>query len=67
MLPVCTLVNPGSGGRGLDSLDGYKLKNGSPCIDAGTFVEDCGSRDFWGAKLPRGKKPDIGANAFGRP
>jgi len=61
------LVNPGSGGRGLDSLDDYKLKNGSPCIGTGTFVEDCGPHDFWGAKLPWEKKPDIGAQTFRRP
>lgn len=61
------LVNPGSGGRGLDSLVGYKLKNGSPCIGAGTFIEDSGSHDFWGTKLPQGKKPDIGASAYRRP
>ena len=57
------LINPGSGEHGLDSLEGYKLKNDSPCINAGTFIEDCGAYDFWGTKLPQGKNTDIGAQA----
>ncbi len=54
-------MNPGSGKAGLDSLDGYKLKDGSPCIGAGRVVKDNGGRDFWGSKLIQGKKPSIGA------
>jgi len=57
------LVNPGGGADGLDSLDGYKLKPGSPCIRAGLAVEDCGSRDFWGNRLRDDTNPDIGAQA----
>ncbi len=56
------LVKPGRGKNGFDSLGGYKLKDGSPCIGAGISIEDNGGRDFWGNKLPKGKKPDIGAH-----
>ncbi len=59
------LVRPGGGGDGLDSLEGYKLADGSPCIGAGVVIEDCGGRDFWGARIPKGGKRDIGAHAFG--
>jgi hypothetical protein len=55
------LVNPGSGGDGLNSLDGYQLAGGSPAIDAGLVFENLGDRDFWGNKVPAGNNPDIGA------
>jgi hypothetical protein len=55
------LVNAGSGKVGFDSLEGYKLKDGSPCIGAGIPITDNGDRDFWGNKIPEGKNPDIGA------
>ena len=38
--------------------DGYKLKAGSPAINAGTFVEGSGKYDFFGNAL--GILPDIG-------
>lgn len=57
------LVNPGSGGMGLTSLDGYKLKPGSPCIGTGIPVEDPGALDYWGNKLKKGK-PSIGVHEF---
>lgn len=41
-------VAPGTGGRGLDSLAGYKLRAGSPLRAAGVPVADNGGRDFWG-------------------
>lgn len=55
------LINPGTGGHGLDSLEGYKIRNDSPCIDAGIFIEDCGAQDFWGTPLPQDQNTDIGA------
>jgi endonuclease/exonuclease/phosphatase family metal-dependent hydrolase len=61
------LVNAGSGGDGLDSLAGYKLKPGSPCIGAGVAVENCGGRDFWGNPLPGDAKPNVGAQAAPEP
>jgi len=57
------LAEPGSGGIGPDSVDGYKLKDGSPCIAAGVKIPDNGGRDFWGNKVSQNRKPDIGAHS----
>ena len=53
-------VSPGSGRYGLSSLDGYRLKPGSPCFNQAKSVEtDDSTRDFYGN--PVQKKPtDIG-------
>ena len=56
------LVKPGSGKNGFDSLEGYKLKPGSPCIATGLPVPDSGGRDFWGNILSKNKKPNIGVD-----
>jgi hypothetical protein len=56
------LVDPGNGKLGFDSLEGYKLKDGSPCIGAGVPIKDNGGRDFWGNKIPEGKNPDVGVH-----
>jgi hypothetical protein len=55
-------VNPGSGGIGIETLDGYKLKPGSPCIDSGMSIENNGARDFWGGSMPIGLAADRGAH-----
>ena len=57
------LVSPGSGGIGINSVDGYKLQPNSPCIDAGVVIPNNGGRDYWGNPLSDGK-PDIGAHEF---
>jgi hypothetical protein len=68
------LVNPGSGGIGLDSVDGYQLQTGSPCIDAGAdpgIAQDDpnypnGGRDYWNNTLPaNGPELDVGAHEKG--
>jgi hypothetical protein len=56
-------VNPGSGGTGLNTVDGYKLKIGSPCRNAGISIPFNGGRDYWGNGLTIGK-PTIGAFEF---
>ncbi len=53
-------VLPGSGGNGLATLCGYKLREGSPCINTGMFIPMNGNRDFWGNPVEDGK-PDFGA------
>lgn len=58
------LVAPGRGRIRLDSLGGYKLKDGSPCIGAGLPVKDNGGRDFRGNQLPDVNAPDISAHQF---
>ena len=55
------LNDPGSGAAGFDSLEGYKLKDGSPCIRAGAAIVENGDHDFWGNPLPQGKNPSVGA------
>ncbi len=42
------LVAPGSGGLGICSVDGYKLKKGSPALGKGIAIENCGERDYFG-------------------
>jgi hypothetical protein len=57
-------VNPGSGGIGLDTLDGYRLRPSSPCVDAGLKMDQNGGRDFWGNPAPQGAGLDLGAHEF---
>jgi hypothetical protein len=57
------LVNPGSGGIGILTLDGYQLTSTSPCINTGRYIENNGGRDFFGNTLYNGN-PDIGAHEY---
>jgi hypothetical protein len=45
-------VNPGCAGLGIDTLDGYKLQPGSPCIDSGKTIPENGGLDYWGSPVP---------------
>jgi hypothetical protein len=56
------LVNPGSGGDGFSSLEGYKLQDGSPCTGSGIIVSDNGGRDFFGNPVPESFPPSLGAH-----
>jgi len=56
------LNKPGSGGEGLDSLQGYQLRSGSKAAGAGVPIPDNGGRDFWGNPVPAEKKPTVGAH-----
>jgi hypothetical protein len=51
----------GTGGHGFQTLDGYRLKDGSTAIGAGITVPDNGGRDFWGNILPD-RPPSVGAH-----
>lgn len=57
------LVATGTGGKGIDSLEGYKLQSNSPAIDAGMNIEDNGGKDYFGIQLTDGKT-DIGASEY---
>jgi len=57
------LVKVGSGGIGRNTVDGYRLKAGSPCIGAGIAITDNGGKDYWGNTLYNGN-PDIGAYEY---
>jgi len=59
------LVQPGSAGTDIDlrtmtALRGYRLKPGSPCIDAGVAIDNHGGKDLLGTKVIVGRV-DIGA------
>jgi len=45
---------------GINSLDGFKLQSGSPCIGTGKIITDNGGHDFWNNLLYNGN-PDMGA------
>lgn len=53
-------VNPGTGGFGFSTLDGYQLQSSSPAIDTGANIASNGGYDFWGNALSDGYT-DIGA------
>jgi len=55
------LTGPGSGGFGLSSLAGYRLRVDSSARKTGRFVQDNGGRDFWGNVVPSCKASDRGA------
>ena len=55
------LANPGSGGTGLASVDGYKLTAGSPAVLAGLTIPASGGSDYWGSPVPPGSRPNLGA------
>ncbi|MEI7982966.1 MAG: T9SS type A sorting domain-containing protein, partial [Bacteroidota bacterium] len=57
------LVGPGSGGSGINSVDGYMLQTGSSCINKGTAISGNGGKDYWGNHLYNGL-PDIGAHEY---
>ncbi|WNR46165.1 right-handed parallel beta-helix repeat-containing protein [Paenibacillus roseipurpureus] len=55
------LVNPGSGGVGRTTVDGYKLQNTSPLIHAGVVIPNNGGKDYWGTPVSATNNPNIGA------
>ncbi|MFW5877549.1 MAG: DUF7594 domain-containing protein [bacterium] len=54
------MLNPGSGGMGLGTVTGYKLKAGSPAIGTGIVVPDNGGRDYFNNEVSSAEKPNIG-------
>ncbi|MEA5129533.1 MAG: right-handed parallel beta-helix repeat-containing protein [Proteiniphilum sp.] len=56
------LMAPGTGKKGLESLEGYKLHKKSPARKAGTLIDHNGGKDFWGNKLPLYETPSIGVH-----
>ncbi|MCU0796551.1 MAG: autotransporter-associated beta strand repeat-containing protein [Akkermansiaceae bacterium] len=55
------LVFPGSGANGLNSLNGYKLRAGSPAIGSGSVISSNGGLDYWGNAVSSTDAPNIGA------
>jgi parallel beta-helix repeat protein len=56
---VATHPSGTESGPALDQLSGFKLKAGSPAINAGVMIANNGGADFWGTALYVGA-PDIG-------
>jgi hypothetical protein len=54
-------INPGMGIIGRESLGGYKLLVGSPCLFKGKVIPDNVYVDFWGNPVPDSITPSIGA------
>lgn len=59
-----SLVNVGSGVNGINTVDGYKLKPGSPAIDSGITISDSGGKDYFGNAVPYNTTTDRGANEY---
>lgn len=53
-------VNPGVGSVGLNTLDGYKLRTGSPALHSGKIIPNNGGKDFYGNKVSDQKAPNRG-------
>jgi hypothetical protein len=56
---------PGSAAAGFETLRGFLLKDGSPCIRAGVPISGNGGRDFFGNVLPPALPPSIGVHEHG--
>ena len=54
-------IAPGTGGDGLSTLGGYKLRDDSPCLDAGVPIDMRLKRDFYGNPIEDGAI-DIGVH-----
>ena len=50
----------GSGGLGIENVEGYKLLPGSPCIDNGILLDNHGNKDYWGNPVQENMNPDCG-------
>ena len=59
------LMAPGSAAAGFETLRGFMLKDGSPCIRAGVPLSGNGGRDFFGNLLPPALPPSIGVHEHG--
>ena len=55
------LESPGSGGYGIRTTTGYRLRKGSPAIDTGRLVDSDGGKDFFGSTVPACAGVDRGA------
>jgi hypothetical protein len=59
------LILPGSGETNdLNSVRGYRLQTGSPCIDSGMTIPSNGGRDYWGNAVPYNGATDRGASEW---
>ena len=54
-------TSEGTGGEGFGTLDGYKLRAGSPCLGSGMTIYNNGGFDFWGNPIATAQTMNIGA------
>jgi hypothetical protein len=54
-------VAPGTGGNGISTLNGYKLRVGSPALGSGLLIPANGGKDFWGNAVSSSTPPNRGA------
>ena len=57
------VVNPGTGGAGLESLSGYRLNSRSG-VFPGKVIRDNGGRDLFGKPVPADRPPCVGASEY---
>ncbi|MGO4375372.1 DNRLRE domain-containing protein, partial [Paenibacillus sp. MCAF20] len=55
------LVNAGSGGTGRLTVDGYKLRTGSPALGSVVLMANNGGLDYWGNSVSNTANPNRGA------
>ncbi|MET7000461.1 right-handed parallel beta-helix repeat-containing protein [Chitinophaga defluvii] len=55
------LVNPGGGGTGIATVDGYQLRAGSPALNTGVAMPGNGGKDYWGNVILAAGAPNRGA------
>ncbi|MCM3746417.1 carbohydrate binding domain-containing protein [Paenibacillus pasadenensis] len=59
------LASPGTGGLGINTVDGYKLVNGSPAIGSGLFIANNGGKDYWGNPVGGSAQSSFNIGAYG--
>jgi hypothetical protein len=63
------LENPGSGFVDVNNYsnnpDGYLMKESSPYLESGLFINGNGGYDYWGNALPQSAAPTLGASQQG--
>ncbi len=53
-------VNAGSGGTGINTLDGYKLQKSSAALNSGKLISNNGGQDYYGNPVSATAVPDRG-------
>ncbi|OQP53476.1 hypothetical protein A4H97_23845 [Niastella yeongjuensis] len=59
------LAGPGTGGDGINTVDGYKVPATSPAIHAGLLINNNGGKDFFGNLVSNAQNPTMGAYEWG--
>ncbi|MFE4570752.1 CBM96 family carbohydrate-binding protein [Paenibacillus chitinolyticus] len=63
-----SFTNPGGAGTGLATAAAYRLKAGSPALNAGKLIASNGGKDYFGGVVSAAAAPNIGAyNGAGVP